>query len=109
MKSFPTKLVPQNKNKFSDYRFNRELCYLRKKIVEYMYSGDEKGFDLTTPIHNNTTDNDYKTINSLLIEKIRNELHSLGWETTLCYGDTLLYIYDKKNPPLELYNCSIIE
>lgn len=107
MKSFPTKLVPQNKNKFSEYRFNRELCYLRRKIVEYMYSGDEKGFDLTTPLHNRMN-NEY-TINPLLIEKIRNELHSLGWETTLCYGNTVLYIYDKKNPPPELYNCSIIE
>lgn len=96
MKSFPDKLRPQNRSKFSEYLFNRELCKLRQKVVDFLYSQEKGGFDLKSTNDSNGQYN-YSHIDDKLIEAIRNELHTLGWKTKLAYGDTVLFIYDNEN------------
>jgi hypothetical protein len=99
MKTFPDKLRPCNKYKFVEYKFNRELCKLRQKIVDYMYSEDNGGFDLKSSTENGLFS--YNHIDEKLIETIRIELHDLGWKTKLAYGNTTLFIYsDEKDLPL---------
>ena len=95
MKSFPDKLRPQNRSLFNDYLFNRELCKLRQKVVDFLYSQEKGGFDLRS----NSSDGqyNYSHIDDKLISSIRNELHTLGWKTKLAYGDTVLFIYDNEN------------
>lgn len=93
MKTFPDKLKPQNRIHFKEYRFNRELCKLRQKIVDYMYSEEKGGFDLKSSVDDNNQYS-YSHIDDKLIEAARNELHILGWKTKLAYGNTTLFIYD---------------
>jgi hypothetical protein len=92
MKEFPRKLIPLNRDKFNDYKFNRDLCKLRQKIVEYMYSGDRGGLDLKSSTNKNTM-YDYNLTDERLVSVARQELHSLGWKTSLAYGNTTLFIY----------------
>ena len=109
MKTFPAKMIPDNIEKFGQFCENRQLCYLRENILNYIYeklpaeliqvalTGIErrelKGFDLTV----NSTGDEYnlKTINMNLVNKIRDELHALNWKTKVGYGNTVLFIYDK--------------
>lgn len=97
MKSFPDKLRPENREQFAtEYRFNRDLCKLRQRIVDYMYSKDNKGFDLKS-----TTDSngqyDYATIDKDLVTSVCRELNSLGWNTELAYGETVLFIFKERS------------
>lgn len=97
MKGFPDKLRPENREHFIiEYRFNRELCKLRQRIVDYMYSGDNKGFDLKS----STDDNgryEYSTINRNLVDAVCKELQVLGWNTELAYGETTLFIFKERS------------
>jgi len=95
MKTFPDKLTPANKNRFKEYKFNRELCKLRQKIVDYMYSGDTKGFDLKQTQENGMYN--YSTIDNELVDAACKELESLGWNIKLAYGGTTLFIFDDKS------------
>lgn len=97
MKSFPDKLRPENRELFStEYRFSRDLCKLRQRIVDYLYSGDNKGFDLKS-----TVDSDgqyqYTTIQKDLVDVVCKELHDLGWNTEFAYGFTTLFIFKERS------------
>lgn len=92
MKSFPDKLKPQNKSSFGEYKFNRDLCKLRQRIVDYLYSGDKTGFDLKLSQGDNNQYN-YSHIDTRLVEVVTEELKSLGWKTKVAYGNTTLFIY----------------
>ena len=101
MKSFPSKLIPENRHLFdTEYKFNRELCKLREKIIDYMYSGDHKGFDLKSSTDSNGQ-YEYKTIDSKLVSSVCKELLELGWNTEIAYGETTLFIYkDRSELPI---------
>lgn len=94
MKAFPDKLVPQNRRYFPEYKFNRDLCMLRQKIVEYLYSEEKGGFDLRSS--NSNGQYSYSHIDDRLIEEVRKELHIKGWKTKLAYGNTVLFIYENE-------------
>lgn len=97
MKSFPKKLTPKNKDSFLLYKKNRDTCFFRKRVLEYMYSGSRDGIDLTIEGSNAYGSNasmEY-SIDSSIVNTIREELHELGWKTKLCFGDTFLHIYSE--------------
>lgn len=96
MKSFPAKLRPENREKFSEYKFNREICKLRQYIVDYMYSGDTNGLDLKSSTDSNGQ-YEYSTINKNVIDYVCKELQDLGWKTQLAYGDSTLFIFKDKS------------
>lgn len=94
MKSFPDKLRPENRDKFPSYLLNRRLCKLRQLIIDYMYSGDTKGFSLTESLSENSNGYEYGNIyGSEIISVICKELEILGWNTKLAYGNSVLFIF----------------
>lgn len=95
MKEFSDKLRPENRKQFSEFRNNRELCKLRQRIVDYLYSENTNGFDLKT--NHGSEQYDYTTTNKNLIDIIQKELQTLGWNTILAYGGTTLFIYKEKS------------
>jgi hypothetical protein len=96
MKAFPDKLKPVNQSHFSSYKFSRELCKLRKRILEYMYSENKGGFDLKSNV-DDVGQYTYDHIDDKLIDRVRSELHILGWKTKVAYGNTTLFIYEKED------------
>lgn len=99
MKEFPNKLQPKYKHLFAQFNFNNELEYWRKKVFEYLISGNQNGFDLT---HNN------KNIDKRIIECLCFELKNLGWKTNLAFGSTVLFIYETETD-VEKYKYSFDE
>lgn len=91
MKTFPSKLIPSNKHLFPKYKFNREVCKLRQKVVDYLYSGEKGGLDLKVSSDSNYN---FKNINKEVVNQVIKELEDLGWKTKLVYADTTLLIYE---------------
>lgn len=97
MKTFPDKLRPENRDRFvTEYRFNRELCKMRQRIVDYLYSGDNKGFDLKSSTDSNGL-YEYSTINPEVVDAVCKELQTLGWNTEFAYGETTLFIFKERS------------
>lgn len=102
MKNFPERLNVKNKENFTEYNYERNLCYLRKQVYELIIRGDESDyFELDKFARNYLKNN--MTIMLDMTEKIRNELKQLGWNTKLSYGGTGLFIYSSENPPTNCY------
>jgi len=93
MKHFPSKVGPSNIEHFKQYHFQRQLCYLRKEIYEWMISPaffehNERCFDLQLKGYSNDT-----------IESVCKELEELGWYTRLAFNNSALYIYKEGENP----------
>ncbi len=93
MKHFPTKLIPSNIDSFRDYNINRQTCYLRKEIYEWMVSptffkDGERCFDLQLKGYGE------ESINDVCLE-----LNNLGWKTRLAFNNSSLYIYKEGEDP----------
>jgi len=99
MREFPNKLQPKYKHLFPQIKFNDELDSWRKKVYEYLISGNKQGFDLT---HNN------KHIDKRIIDCLCLELNKLGWKTNLAFAGTVLFIYENEND-IEKYKYSLDE
>jgi len=92
MKLFPSFLVPENKGQFAERKYNRDLCYVRRHIYEFMLAGRFKDYcDLSQlkEKHNISQDTLGSMINMLV-----SELEKLGWVVKVLYGETALLIYD---------------
>jgi len=101
MKEFPSCLKPENKEKFSRYRYDRNLSYLRKEIFELVLVGDENSyFDMDNFSHR------YKlkkgAIDRLCIT-VTQELEKLGWNVKTSFGGTGLFVYSTDEPPPSCY------
>lgn len=101
MKQFPVRLNPENKDKFTTYRYERNLAYLRKEIFELMLLGDENNyFEL------DIFSRKYK-LKKGEIENMCNtviqELENLGWNVKTSFGGTGLFIYSTDIPPVSCY------
>lgn len=100
MKNFPSKLTPNNLPLFKSYYHKRLLCYLRRKIYEWMISPDFhendnrcfslQDFNSTLPISSYPKDT---------IDTIIKELNALGWKTRLAYGNSALFIHKEDENP----------
>ena len=101
MKEFPSRLKPENKDKFYIYRFERNLTYLRKQIYELVLFGNENSyFELDNFAHSNKISN--KDIEKMC-NSITEELKKLGWKTQTSFGGTGLFIYSTQEPPPSCY------
>lgn len=101
MKEFPEKLTPENKERFSSYRYTRVLAYLRKEITELVLLGDENSYFELDKFSRN-----YKVETSEMLSMIKivsKELEELGWKTKTSFGGTGLFIYSSENPPPSCY------
>lgn len=97
MKTFPPTLHVSNKENFSDLNLQRTLAYMRKCIYEHMISQNEEVlFDLTEYREQYSQKNMWI---ENIVEPLRGELHSIGWNTKLSFGDSALFIYSTEYPP----------
>lgn len=98
MKEFPSKFNSSNVSNFKSYMYDRNMCYLRKDIYEFVLINDDVNnyFDITS--FNNTYVHDTE-ITKKLINHVIIELKQLGWVCTLAYYDTGLFIYTINNIP----------
>ncbi len=106
MNTFPTHLVPSNQDNFKHYLLQHKLSSLRLKIFEHMLTSMTNGFNLQTYADNSSNINIVsEKIDHDLVEIICQELKELGWETTLVYGNTMLFIFPPgKQPKLIKHN-----
>jgi hypothetical protein len=86
MKQFPTKLTPNNKHIFPQINFNLLLEKWREKTCNYILSNDKSGLELC--------DENKNIIDKRIIECLRYELKHLGWNTSLAFNGTVLFIYN---------------
>lgn len=91
MKNFPLKFKPENKESFAQYRYDRNLCYLRKEIYEEIIKGND-WVDLT--LFDKKYVEDMETTLKLT-EQLVSELKNLGWKITYLYGKTAIGFGEK--------------
>lgn len=98
MKEFPSRLNVNNKNNFSTYYYERQLCYLRRNIYEHMISKDENSYFELDKFSRNYLDNNTDLI-TRMTDVVISELEKLGWKCKTSFGGTGLFIYSTEKPP----------
>jgi hypothetical protein len=97
MNNFSHFLKPEEKNNFTTYVDANLICQMRTEIENMILSNNqEDSFDLVIFDSKMKIKNMEKTLQ--LCNKLRDELHSLGWKTILGFGDTALFVYCGKKP-----------
>jgi hypothetical protein len=91
MKTFPSRLTPQNINDFSSFHNKRQTYYLKKMIYEWMISPsfESRCFDLQM----------LPKYHQDILDVICKELNELGWKTKLAFANSALYIYKEDENP----------
>lgn len=96
MKEFPSHLKPCNKDKFKQYRYSRNLAYMRKEIFELVLQGDENNyFDLDNFSHKYLITSERQQ----MLDVIMDELKLSGWNVKTSFAGTGLFIYSTDTPP----------
>jgi hypothetical protein len=101
MKEFPSRLKPENKEKFSQYRYERSLAYMRKDIFELVLRGDENNYfelDNFARVHS-LKKNEMERMSNTVMD----ELKKLGWNVKTSFGGTGLFVYSTDEPPPSCY------
>jgi len=96
MKSFPQNLEVKNKENFSEIRYERMKCYLRRDVYDHMISYTEEDFFDVDKFDKDRIGN--MKVTNRLIADIREELEKLGWKSDVTYGGTGLFIYANTRP-----------
>lgn len=107
MKEFPQKFVPRNLPQFNQYKYDRDICYLREAIYEWFIheKPHEKGqmkpfeapFDLEM-FRKNRTPIKFPE----MVKAICDELERLGWKTCVGQMASSLWIYPPDQVPASL-------
>ena len=97
MKTFPRTLTPDNKDSFKAIVEDVWLSTMREHICRHILKGDENNFfDLDEFTQTHTKDT---TITTKLSRVLIEELKALGWNCTVTFGGTGLFIYSTSTPP----------
>jgi len=101
MKEFPNHLRPKNKEKFSQYRFDRNLAYLRKEIFELMLMGDENNYYALDNFSSRygVSRADVERMRDIVMQ----ELSEKNWNVKFSFGGTALFVYSTSDPPPSCY------
>ena len=97
MKTFPSNLSPENKERFPQYNYERVKAYLRRDIYEHILSHSENDYFELTAFSNQRL-KDIQLIKKMTRELIE-ELTKIGWSCKLSFGESGLFIYSTENPP----------
>jgi hypothetical protein len=96
MKEFPIIVNVKNKNSFSDYAYERTICYLRRDIYDHILNHTENEFfDL---------DKFNRQYDTNMINLIIKELSEHGWKCKVSFGGTALFIYSTDKPPISCWD-----
>ncbi len=102
MKEFPGRLKPENKEKFSQYCYERNIAYMRRDIFELVLLGDENCyFELD---NFSKTHKLKKGESTKMCDTVMEELKGLGWNVKTSFGGTGLFVYSTDDPPPSCYN-----
>ena len=97
MDKFSLNIKPENKDTFSELRYEKNINILRREIHDFIIEGKEDDF-FDFVIFDKRINKDMKTTKKMC-EQVITDLNELGWKTKLSYGDTGLFIYSSENPP----------
>jgi hypothetical protein len=97
MKEFPKSLNVKYKDRFPEIHLNRMKCYLRKSLYEHIISHEEKDYFSLDEF--NSKFNCKMEITQNILSQLIPELQKLGWNCTLSFGNTGLFIYNENKPP----------
>ena len=97
MDKFSLNIKPENKDTFSELRYEKNINILRREIHDFIIEGKEDDF-FDIVIFDKRINKDMKTTKKMC-EQVITDLNELGWKTKLSYGDTGLFIYSSENPP----------
>lgn len=97
MKEFPKILIPENKQKFHEYLYERNIAYMRRDIYELVIRGDENSYFVIDNFARKyqINETDIKKMTETLIS----ELKLLGWNVKTSFGGYGLFIYSTDKPP----------
>ena len=109
MREFPSKFTPSNLVQFNQYKYDRDICYLREAIYEHYLlekpelKGDElRPFELAFNLQGFFIKHQPLRF-SEMIKTICSELEKLGWKTVVGYNNNALWVYPAiGNPPKSL-------
>jgi hypothetical protein len=105
MKFFPISLRVENKDNFRKLYLEKIRCQLRDQLYTHIISSSESDYFALNEFIGRIGD---KTVLKAMITQIMGELEELGWNCTLTFGDTGLFIYSDVKPS-NCWNADIIE
>ena len=99
MNSFPNSICVENKSNFPGINIDRVTSIFREEIFTTLIRRKDENeyIDLDT-FSRQYCGNKSSTMN-MILKKIREELHNLGWKTELSFGDSGLFIYSTDEKP----------
>lgn len=109
MKSFPSHLTPDNMKNLKTYKLNREIAYSRRYVYETMLSTtftipENCGINLQNIPMGDVMGSSFSLRDDIL-KQICKELEDAGFETTVAYGNTMLFVHFKGSKPSQVVNC----
>ncbi len=100
MKLFPKHLKPENRNEFPQILKEKNLCYLREAIHDYILRNNERDFvDIENLFRKKDIEiksSDIEEMVNIMVEELRN----LGWKIEIIFNRKGLIVYhpDDKVP-----------
>jgi len=99
MKTFPNELNVKNIDSFREINNDRIICLIRKEIYDTLIRRKDENEYIDLDMLSKCYSDNNMNIITKIITTIREELHILGWNTKLSFGDTGLFIYSTEEPP----------
>lgn len=99
MNSFPNDICVKNKESFKDINNERVISLFRQEIYETLLTRKDENVYIDLDIFCIKHCNKKTEMMMKILDKVSSELHTLGWNTKLSFGDTGLFIYSTKDPP----------
>jgi hypothetical protein len=101
MDKFFSDLYVSNKDNFSEIKYNDLMNKLKKHIRNFMLEGNESNF-FDIDIFNRKYVKNVNMMNEM-VNKVVQDLNSLGWNTYIGFGGTGLYVYSSEELPRGAY------
>lgn len=105
MREFPAKFIPGNLAQFQQYKYERDICYLREAIYEYYLNekpevkGDDfKPFDNPFDLQKFSAERNPPRFTEM-VKTVCGELEKMGWKTTIGHNNSALWVYPATGKP----------
>jgi hypothetical protein len=105
MREFPSKFISVNLEHFNQYKYDRDICYLREGIYEHFLNEkvevkgeDNKPYETPYDIQSFVKQrNPLRLVD--MIKGVTAELEKLGWKIVIGYNNSALWMYPKTGKP----------
>lgn len=99
MISFTGDIHVRNISNFQHLNIERIACLLRQEIHDLLLTRKDENVYVDLDIFLMKHCNRKACLLENIVKDIRDELHNLGWNTKLGFGETGLFIYSTEIPP----------